>query len=119
MTLSYFKSYRGVDCMQWFVQEISQLSELIYSKLNHIVPLTETVTLTAAVPTIRCHICEKPFTDSDTIVRDHDHFTGNFRTFAHQACNLNYQKQFVVPVIFHNLSGDEMAIVLKFIASIK
>ena len=26
-----------------------------------------------------CHICERPLTQSDTRVRDHDHFTGKHK----------------------------------------
>lgn len=52
-----------------------------------------------------CHICNKEFKVDDVKVRDHDHQTGKFRNAAHQNCNLNYKEDFVIPVVFHNLTG--------------
>ena len=37
-----------------------------------------------------CHICETLFLKNVKVVRDHDHFTGLFRGFAHNECNLNF-----------------------------
>ena len=56
----------------------------------------------------KCHICEqKLFRDKETNkilkVRDHCHFTGEYRGAAHNECNLNCKKPLILPVIFHNL----------------
>ena len=43
--------------------------------------------------------------NNNVVVRDHDHFTGEFRGAAHQYCNLNYKKSTKIPCFFHNFSG--------------
>ncbi|XP_057671239.1 uncharacterized protein LOC130902972 [Diorhabda carinulata] len=108
--LSFFKSYRGSDCMDWFANELSNLAESIKSEIKTITPMEEKPDLRV---TTMCHICEKGFSSTDIIVRDHDHFTGKFRNFAHQACNLNFKKLFVVPTVFHNLSNYDSHFIIS------
>ena len=41
----------------------------------------------------------------DNTVRDHDHVTGKYRSYAHWSCNINLKLTKKVPVIFYNLKG--------------
>ena len=35
----------------------------------------------------RCYICDKPFTEKDFKVKDHNHLSGKYRGPAHRSCN--------------------------------
>ena len=55
-----------------------------------------------------CHICFKEFQENDTKVRDHCHYTGQYRGPAHRSCNLAYKvPKYMHPIVSHNLSGDD------------
>ena len=61
-----------------------------------------------------CHVCTKPIGDDK--VREHCHFTGEFRGAAHQQSNLNYQigkSKYKLPVLFHNLRGYDAHLIGK------
>ena len=61
-----------------------------------------------------CHICRKELlTDK---VRDHCHFTGQYRGAAHNSCNLQCRKPMILPVIFHNLQGYDAHLFIKQLA---
>ena len=53
------------------------------------------------------------------IVRDHCHFTGEFRGAAHNHCNRQFRKTFKIPVFFHNLKGYDGHIVFSNLAKLK
>ena len=66
----------------------------------------------------KCHICYKPFTQTNQKVRDHCHYTGLYRGPMHSLCNLRYKIPSYIPVVFHNLSGydahlSEMGVIAK------
>ena len=60
-----------------------------------------------------CHICNKAFKPKDKKVRDHDHRTGKFRGAAHDKCNINYNNNRYLPVVFHNLRGYDSHLIIK------
>ena len=54
-----------------------------------------------------CYICKKEFsTDDDNKkyhkVRDHCHYTEEFRRPAHNICNFRYKTPKEIPMVFHN-----------------
>ena len=63
-----------------------------------------------------CHICNKELLEDK--VRDHCHFTGQYRGAAHNSCNLNCRKPLVLPVIFHNLQGYDAHLFIKQLATL-
>ena len=64
-----------------------------------------------------CHICSKELKDDK--VRDHCHFTGEYRGAAHNSCNLQCKKPLILPVIFHNLQGYDAHLFIKKLSGLK
>ena len=46
-------------------------------------------------------------------VRDHDHWTGEYRGAAHSGCNIALRKTRKIPVLFHNLTGKILFFILS------
>ncbi|XP_076384595.1 uncharacterized protein LOC143263732 [Megalopta genalis] len=107
-SLSEYRAYRDEKgCIAWFASKLHELSCKLQPVFDRMVPMAP---LTAAqISTFRtatyCHVCEEPLGNDDVRVRDHCHFTGACRGPAHSRCNLSYQSSYVIPVVFHNLSG--------------
>ena len=65
-----------------------------------------------------CHICDQDLlvcvkTGHIFKVRDHCHFTGEFRGAAHNECNLICKKPLILQVVFHNLQGYDSHLFIK------
>ena len=60
---------------------------------------------------LECWIC-KGFLGDDK-VRDHCHYTGQYRGVAHNRCNLKYRKPNNISVFFHNLAGYDSHLFIK------
>ena len=72
-----------------------------------------------------CHICQKKFyedgdnkhrSESYHKVRDHCHYTGEFRGAAHSICNLRYKIQREIPVVLHNGSTYDYHFIIRELA---
>ena len=59
-----------------------------------------------------CWICGK-LLNIDDRVRDHCHYTGQYRGAAHNLCNLKYSKPNNISVFFHNLTGYDSHLFIK------
>ena len=46
-------------------------------------------------------------------MRDHCHFTGEYRGAAHKQCNLKCKKPLILPELFHNLQGYDSHLFIK------
>ena len=62
----------------------------------------------------RCHICFRPFTLKDPKVRNHCHYTGNYRN-----SNLQYKIPSYIPIVFHDLSGYDAHLFIRELAASK
>ena len=100
------RTYRGKDCIETFCNYIKGEARRLYHMFLDLPmgPLTKKQWNKYKKAT-KCHICYKPFTQTNLKVRDHCHYTGLYRGPAHSLCNLRYKIPFYIPVVFHNLSG--------------
>ena len=100
------KLYHGEDCVKKFCNHvIGEVYGLYYTfpekPMNPLTPKE----INSYKRAKRCHICFKPFTKDNPSVRDHCHYSGNYRGAAHRNCNLRNRIPSYIPIIFHNLSG--------------
>ena len=49
-------------------------------------------------------------------MRDHCHYTGEYRGAAHSICNLKYSVPKNIPIVFHNGSNYDYDFVIKHLA---
>ena len=68
-----------------------------------------------------CHICKKVFsTDYNNKkyhkVKDHCHYTGEYRGAAHDICNLTYKIPKEIPLVFHDGSTYDYHFIIKELA---
>ena len=70
-----------------------------------------------------CHICKKNSTDKNENtfklhhkVRDHCHYTGEFRGAAPSICNSRYKTPKEIPVVFHSGSTYDYHFIIKQLA---
>ncbi|XP_018378038.1 PREDICTED: DNA polymerase-like, partial [Trachymyrmex cornetzi] len=118
--MSIYKSYRGEDCISWFIKELYDLAhhtKTIFDKNMAMAEFTSNVEWEQFRNATHCHICERPFEEGDLRVRNHCHLTGRYRGPAHSRCNLLYHDTYVIPVVFHNLAGYDAHFIIKDIAN--
>ena len=59
------------------------------------------------------HICFQRFQKDEIKVRDHCHYTGQYRGPAHRNCNLRLKIPLFIPIVFHNLSGYDAHLFIR------
>ena len=117
--------YRGKDCMKKFCKDLKEhATRIINYEKKKIIPLTKEEKINYNDQQI-CYISKKEFEKTDTTkssslerkkhhkVRDHCHYTGNYRGAAHNVCNLRYKVPKEIPVGFHNGSTYDYHFIIK------
>ena len=56
----------------------------------------------------KCRICDNVYFDGDVKVRDLSHITGKYRGPAQRDCNINFNLNHKIPVVFHNLKNYDL-----------
>ena len=115
----YTKTSEDEDVAKVFVEKLTELTKGIYNDFyRRSKPLVmNPKTQKAFDAAVKCHICSKELGIDK--VRDHCHFTGEYRGAAHNKCNLKCKKPKVLPVIFHNLQGYDAHLFIKQLAKLE
>ena len=100
----YTKKTDNKDISKIFVEKITHKVYKEYYKKPKTMKITTQEQEEFNKATI-CHICEKEFLEDDSTarmlkVRDHCHFTDEYRGAAHNSCNIQCKKPLILPVIF-------------------
>ena len=110
-------SYRGEDCVEVFCRTIKREGKRILNMPEKdMLPLTHEEE-EAHRNARACHICKNTFKRNpekrgEWKVKDHCHYTGQYRGAAHSKCNLAYKLPKYIPVIFHNLIGYDAHLII-------
>ena len=112
----YTKTNSDDNVAAIFVSKLAKVTNRIYNDFyNRPIPLRLTRQKQISFhKSETCHICKKELLSDK--VRDHCHFTGQYRGAAHNSCNLQCRKPMILPVIFHNLQGYDAHLFVKQLA---
>ena len=115
----YTKKSEDEDIAKVFVEKLTEVTKGIYNDFYlRPKPLRLTSTEQNSFEEAKtCHICNCELKKDK--VRDHCHFTGQYRGAAHNKCNLMCKKPKVLPVIFHNLQGYDAHLFIKQLARLE
>lgn len=112
------RQYRGDDCMEDFLTEISEECEKLTSFVkttDEPIRMTEEDKLKHELAT-KCYMCNRDFVEGDKKIREHCHLTGKYRGAAHDKCNSKEKRNhWQVPVVFHNLRGYDSHFIIQYI----
>ena len=115
----YTKTSEDEDISKVFVEKLTEVTKGIYNDFyRRPKPLRLTNSEQKSFEEANiCHICNCELKKDK--VRDHCHFTGQYRGAAHNKCNLMCKKPKVLPVIFHNLQGYDAHLFIKQLARLE
>ena len=117
--ICFTKQKESDNVAEIFVSKLAMITRKLYDDFyRHPKPLRLTEEEQKSFKEARiCHICSKELKDDK--VRDHCHFTGEYRGAAHNSCNLQCRKPLILPVILHNLQGYDAHLFIKKLSGLK
>ena len=73
------------------------------------------------VSTKCCHICNVKYKPNvkEELLRDHDHYTGEYKNSAHKTCNIKFYYEKSLNVFFHNLKGYDSHFLIQDLGKFK
>ena len=111
--------YRGKNCMKKYCESLKeQAIKIVNFKKKKMKLLTKEQQESYENAKI-CYICKekidkKYLKDEKYLkVRDHCHYTGEYRGAAHIIYNLNYSVPKKIPMLFHNGSNNDYHFIIK------
>ena len=115
----YTKQRNSDNIAEIFVSKLAMITRKLYDDFyRHPKPLKLTKKEQLSFDKAEtCHICSKELKDDK--VRDHCHFTGQYRGAAHNSCNLQCRKPLILPVVFHNLQGYDAHLFIKKLSGVQ
>ena len=121
-TKNKFDYYRGKNCMKTFCLDLEEhATEIVNYEKKEMIPLTKEEKKVHREQKL-CYICKKGFSADDDDnkkyykVRDHCHYTRNYRGAAHNICNLRYKTPKEIPVVFDNGPTYDYHFIIKELA---
>ena len=117
--ICFTKKKESDNVAEIFVSKLAKVTQKLYDDFyRHPKPLRLTEEEQKSFKEARiCHICSKELKGDR--VRDHCHFTGEYRGASHNSCNLQCKKPLILPVIFHNLQGYDAHLFIKQLSGLK
>ena len=107
---------RKDDCMNKFCTDLREhVTKIISYEKKKMIPLTTKEKIYHNKPKI-CYVCKKEFNNNDKKnykVRNHCHYTGKYRSAAHNICNLRYKVPKEISIVFHNGSTYDYHFIIK------
>ena len=111
--------YRGKDCMKKFCESLREhATKIINFKKNKTKSLAKEQQESYENAKI-CYICKEKFEnkyfkdEKYRKVRDHCHYTREYRGSAHSICDLKNSVPKKIPVVFHNGSNYDCDFIIK------
>ena len=115
--------YRGTNVVEVFLNHLEREVSKINNIFAHRKPLimTEQNIKDYKKNATKCGLCEQEIAPAakhphNPKVRDHCHFTGEYRGAAHKSCNHKLKIQpgkTKIPVVFHNLKGYDSHLIMQ------